>query len=302
MSLKVLVTGGTGAVGRQLCEYLSEQNFEVSILSRRKNENSRYKTFLWDYKHSLIDKKALENCDYIIHLAGAGIADSRWTTERKVAILDSRIKTTALIHKALSSINHKVKGVISASAVGYYGQINTNKTFVEDDSPGSDFVAEVCKKWEEESRKFEDMGIRTVQFRIGIVLMKKGGALEKMAKPFKYNVGAALASGKQIIPWIHVEDLIRMIHQGILSNEMQGPYNACSPHPINNNTFSKLLAKTLKKTIWLPNIPSFVLRLILGKRSILLTAGSGVSTQKIMDTGFKFNHPDLEPALIDLLA
>ncbi|WKK65382.1 TIGR01777 family oxidoreductase [Lutimonas zeaxanthinifaciens] len=301
MSLKVLVTGGTGAVGKELCAYLTDQNFEVSILSRSKNENSNYKSYLWDYKHSLIDKKALKNCDYIVHLVGAGIADSRWTPERKREILDSRIKTTSLILKALSGMNHKVKAIISASAVGYYGQINSDKTFVENDAPGTDFVAKVCKKWEEESRKFEAIGIRSVQLRIGIVLMKKGGALEKMAQPFKYNVGAILASGKQIIPWIHIEDLIKMIHQGIQSTEMRGPYNACSPQPVDNSTFSKLLAKTLGKPIWLPNIPGFVLKIILGKRSVLATRGSRVSSEKISDTGFKFSYPELEPALSDLL-
>lgn len=302
MSLRVLVAGGTGAVGRQLCAYLADQNFEVSILSRRKNENSLYKTYLWDYKHSLIDNKALENCDYVVHLAGAGIADSRWTPQRKREILESRIKTTILIHKALSRMNHKVKAVVSASAVGYYGQINSDKTFVENDPPGSDFVAEVCKKWEEENRKFEEIGIRSVQLRIGIVLMKKGGALEKMVQPFKYNLGAVLASGKQIIPWIHVEDLIRIIYQGIQLTQMQGPYNACSPYPVTNSTFSKLLAKTMKKTIWLPNIPAFALKIILGNRAVLLTKGSRVSAEKIIDTGFKFNQPELEPALRNLLA
>ncbi|UCE93595.1 MAG: TIGR01777 family oxidoreductase [Flavobacteriaceae bacterium] len=301
MSLKVLVTGGTGAVGSQLCDFLAGQNFEVSVLSRRKNENSRYTTYLWDYKHALIDKKALENCDYIVHLAGAGIADSRWTSERKREILESRIKTTSLIYKALSTVDHKVKAIISASAVGYYGQINSDHIYVEDDPPGEDFVAQVCQKWEEESRKFENLGIRTVQFRIGIVLMKKGGALEKMALPFNYNVGAVLASGKQIIPWIHVVDLLRMILLGIQSSEMKGPYNACSPHPVSNSAFSKLLAKTLNKPILLPNIPEFVLKTILGKRAVLLTAGSRVSSQKIINSGFKFNHPELEPCLRDIL-
>lgn len=302
MSLKVLVTGGTGAVGKQLCEFLTDQNFEVSILSRRKNENARYKTYLWDYKHSLIDKKAFENCDYIIHLAGAGIADSRWTSARKREILNSRIETTTLLYKALSTINHTVKAIISASAVGYYGQTNTDKILSEDDPPGSDFVAEICKKWEDESRKFENIGIRTVQLRIGIVLMKNGGALEKMTQPFKYHVGAVLASGKQIIPWIHVEDLIRIFFQGIQSSEMKGPYNACSPHPVDNSSFSRLLAKIMKKPIWLPNIPGLLLKLILGKRAVLVTSGSKVSAEKIIDTGFKFNFPELEPALRDLLA
>ncbi len=155
MAIKVLITGGTGAIGSQLCDFLSEQNIEVSILSRSINKNSKYTTYLWDYENSLIDNKAFEQCDYIIHLAGAGIADKRWTKSRKNEILHSRVKTTALLFKALSNTNHKVKGIISASAVGYYGQITTPLNFKEDDPPGNDFVATVCKAWEAEVDRFK---------------------------------------------------------------------------------------------------------------------------------------------------
>ena len=301
MGLKVLITGGTGAVGRQLCEFLNEQGIEVSILSRRKNDNSKYKTYLWDHENFLIDNNAFSDCDYIIHLAGAGIADKRWTKSRKKEILDSRVKTTNLLYKALSKSEHNVKGIISASAVGYYGQTTTAKIFKEDDQPGNDFVAEVCKAWEDSVNQFQKLGLRTVNLRIGIVLMKKGGALEKMIQPFQWNVGSALGNGKQIIPWIHISDLNHIILQAIQSSDMQGPFNCCAPEPVSNSEFSNEIATVLGKRIWLPKVPALALRLILGSRVILLTEGSRVSAEKILQTKYKFQYPKLEAALTNLL-
>lgn len=301
MGLKVLITGGTGSVGRQLCDFLSEQNIEVSILSRSIKNNSKYKTYVWDHENFLIDKKAFDNCDYIIHLAGAGIADKRWTKSRKKEILDSRVKTTNLLFKALSTSNHKVKGIISASAVGFYGQTTTDSNFKEEDQPGTDFVATVCKAWEEAVNQFQDLGMRTVNLRIGIVLMKKGGALEKMAQPFYWNVGSPIGNGKQIIPWIHITDLKQIILQAIQSPQMEGPYNCCAPDPVSNSEFSTQIAAVLHKRIWLPNVPSWVLRLMLGSRVVLLTEGSRVSAEKILQTKYKFTYPKLEVALQSLL-
>ena len=300
--LRVLITGGTGSVGRVLCQFLTEQHVEVSILSRRINNNSKYKTYLWDHENSLIDNKAFENCDYIIHLAGAGIADKRWTESRKKEILDSRVKTTALLYKALSKSTYKVKGIISASAVGFYGQTTSETNFKEEDQPGNDFVASVCKAQEAGVNKFQNLDMRTVNLRIGIVLMKKGGALEKMAQPFYWNVGAPLGNGKQIIPWIHLTDLNRIILQAIQSSDMEGPYNCCTPYSVSNSEFSKQIASVLGKHMWLPNVPSWVLRLALGSRAVLLTAGSSVSAEKILKTKYEFKYPKLLPALQDLLA
>jgi uncharacterized protein (TIGR01777 family) len=301
MATTVLVTGGTGSIGSLLCEYLSEQGLEVTILSRTKRENSKYKTFLWNLKENFIEAAAFEKCDYIIHLAGAGIADAAWTPKRKKEILDSRVKTTNLLYNFLASHDHQVKGIISASAVGYYGQITTGKTFKEEDAPGNDFVASVCKQWEEGVNRFSDLNMRTVNLRIGIVLMKKGGALEKMVQPFQYHIGSALGSGKQFIPWIHITDLKEIILHSINSILMKGAYNCCAPEPVDNMAFSKTIAKILNKNMWLPNVPEFVLKIILGERSILLTEGSKVSSEKIRQTGFNFKFPELQSALNDLL-
>lgn len=302
MALKVLITGGTGAVGRVLCEFLTDHHIDVSILSRSRNANSKYRTYLWDQETQFIENEALLECDYIIHLAGAGIADKRWSDSRKKEILDSRVDSTALLYKSLSKSKHQVKGIISASAVGYYGQVSTQHNFKETDNPGDDFVAMVCKAWETEVDRFRELGLRTVNLRIGIVLMKNGGALEKMAQPFYWNVGAPLGNGKQIIPWIHITDLCQIILQSVNSSEMVGAYNCCAPEPVTNHEFSVQIAKVLGKRIWLPNVPSWALRLLLGKRSILLTEGSMVSAEKIIQTNYQFKFPKLEEALQDLLS
>ncbi len=301
MGLKVLITGGTGAVGSQLCDFLTEQGIEVSILSRRKRDNSKYKTYLWDHEAFLIDNNAFTDCDYIIHLAGAGIADKRWTESRKKEILDSRVKSTNFLYKVLSKLDHNVKGIISASAVGYYGQTTTSKIFKEDDQPGNDFVAHVCKAWEESVNQFKNLGLRTVNLRIGIVLMKEGGALEKMAQLFYWNLGSALGNGKQIIPWIHIMDLNQIILQAIETPEMEGAYNCCAPDPASNAEFSNEIASALGKSIWLPKVPAVALRLILGRRAVLLTEGSSVSAEKILQTNYKFKYQNLRSALMNLL-
>ncbi len=301
MAPRVLVTGGSGSIGVLLCEYLEGEGYEVSILSRKKRGNSKYKTFIWNYKDNFIENGAFVNCDFIVHLAGAGIANKPWTKARKKEIIDSRVKTTRLIYNTLSACEHQVKGVVSASAVGFYGQVTTSKTYKEDDPSGTDYLASVCKLWEDEVNRFNDLDIRTVSLRIGLVLMKTGGALEKMLLPFKMNVGTALGTGKQIIPWIHIADLNRIILQSIQLTSMNSAYNCCAPEPTDNLHFSKAIAKKLNKKMWLTKAPSTVLKLILGERSILLTEGSKVSSDKIIQTGFNFKYSKLEPALDDLL-
>jgi uncharacterized protein (TIGR01777 family) len=298
---KVLVTGGTGSVGRRLCDFLSGLNFEVSLLSRSKNQSSPYKIYTWDHQYALIEKEAVEQADYIVHLAGAGIVDKKWTKSRKNTILQSRVDTTKLLHKVLSRTQHKVKAVIAASAVGYYGQTTSDHIFMEKDPPGTGFAAFVCKNWEREVQKINELGIRTVNLRFGIVLMEKGGALEKMAAPFYWNLGAPIGSGKQIIPWIHYKDLNKIIVQAMHSSSMTGPYNCCSPEIVTNREFSRQIAQTLGKKMWLPHVPEFIMRLILGERASLLLEGSAVSASKILSTGFTFNYAKLSTALSDLL-
>jgi uncharacterized protein (TIGR01777 family) len=302
MTAKVLVPGGSGSIGRLLCDFLTEKGYEVSVLSRRKSTSSKYKTYLWNYKENFIEEEAILNCDYVIHMAGAGIADKRWTSERKKEIIDSRVKTSALLFKTLSNHKNKVKCFISASGAGYYGQLTSDKIFAETDLPGSDFIGQTCKQWEAAVNQIKTLNIRTVNLRIGMVLMKNGGAIEKMTKPFQLGLGSVLGNGNQIIPWIQANDLQRIILQAMVNKNMHGPYNCCSPETTNNLEFTKTLAITLHKKLWLPHAPVWILKIILGQRSTLLTEGSKLSTKRLLSTGFAFNYPGLQDALSEILA
>lgn len=280
-----------------LCKFLKERGYEVSVLSRRRTENEKFKTYLWNYKENFIEKEALASCDYIIHLAGAGIADKRWSNQRKKEIIESRTATSKLLYDTLKHEKNQVKAVISASGAGYYGQITTDKIFSESDSVGSDFIGQICKEWEETVNKIQTLGIRTVNLRIGLVLMKNAGALEKMTPAFRLGLGSVLGSGRQFMPWIHINDLLSVFYMALSNKAFIGPYNCCSPETVSNMEFSKTLAKSIHKKIWLPNTPAWVLKIILGQRAVLLTEGSKLSAQKLLSSGFEFKYPHLEDAL-----
>jgi hypothetical protein len=295
----ILVTGGTGLIGKHLCNLLKQKGHIVSILSRSKNANPT--TYIWDIAKDYIEPKAIIEADYIIHLAGAGIVDKRWSKSRKKTLISSRVDSTNLLFNKVKELNPKLKGFISASGIGYYGAITSDKIFNEDDKPENDFISEICMVWEKSVDQFNSLGIRTVILRTGIVLAKEGGALEKIIKPIKLGFGAAIGTGKQYMPWIHIDDLCSMYLDAIKNQEIKGIYNAVSPEHINNNLFTKSIGEVLKKSIWLPNIPAFVLKLILGKMAIIVLEGSRVSSEKIIETGFNFNYHKLKTALKNLL-
>lgn len=297
---RVLITGASGLIGSELSLSLSQKGFEVIHLSRRKSQ-SKYQTFLWDLKNSIIDKGALENIDYIVHLAGAGIADKRWTPKRKQEIIDSRVKSAELLYDEISKLDKKPKAFISASAIGYYGAVTSEKVFKEDDPPANDFQGKVCKLWEESSQQFERLGIRTVQLRFGVVLSGKGGALTKMLLPTKLGLGSALGTGKQFMPWIHIKDAIHIIEKAIKDEDIKGAYNVVSPSYVNNNEFTAALAKVLNKPLFMPKVPGWVLKLVLGEMSQIILEGSRISYQKIIDDGYKFKFSNLDEALKDIL-
>jgi len=297
----VLITGGTGLIGRNLSEKLTNKGYRVTILSRKNNRHSKYKTYTWNYLKNEIEKDTLKEIDYIIHLAGTGIIDKSWTKKRKKEIINSRVKTTNLLFNTLNSQDHKVKAFISTSAIGFYGNRNDEHIHVETDPSGNDFLSETCKTWENATNKFNQLNIRTVKLRIGIVLTKKGGALEKMAHPAKYGLSAAIGNGKQYLPWIHIDDLTNIYIKAMEDENMQGTHNAVAPTHTTNKEFTKTLAKILKKPYWLPNIPAFLLILALGKRSDLLLKGNRISAKKIEDSGFIFQFPELNNALNHLI-
>lgn len=286
---KILITGGTGLVGTRLTKMLIDKKHEVIILSRNpENKNE----FQWDISKNYVDKKAFENTDYIIHLAGAGIADKRWTDERKKIIIDSRVQTANLLFNTIKENNINLKGFISASGIGYYGAITTNTIFKESDPVGADFLGEVCQKWEDAAHQFEDLNIPVTILRTGIVLSEKGGALEKMRLPVISPIG----SGKQYLPWIHMDDLCDMYIQAIEGN-LKGIYNSVAPEHHTSITFSKALAKSLNRPYIGICVPSFMLKLLFGELSIILLEGSRISAKKIEKNGYSFRFKTLKKAL-----
>ena len=301
MSKTILITGGTGLVGTRLTEILQSENYSVKYLSRSAGVKNGIESFKWDINAGTIDEKAFENVSAVIHLAGAGVADKKWTPERKKEILDSRTKSTQLIKDTLAKIDHNVESFVSASAIGYYGW-DTGGVWVKEGSRfGDDFLATVTKAWEEKVDEIESLGIRVVKLRIGIVFSEKGGALYELSKPIKFGVGAPLGAGDQYMSWIHIDDLCRMFIYACQNKEVKGVFNAAGPNPETNKIITKMAAELLGKPCFLPNVPSFILKIILGKRAAMVLGGSRVSSEKIQSLGFKFKFPELKNALKDLL-
>jgi len=291
---KVVITGGTGLVGKTLTKLLISKGFEVVVLTRNQKLATQFTNFsFWDVDNEIIDEQLINTTDYIIHLAGEGIADKRWSLSRKKQILESRIKPLKLIYNVLQKNSFQLKALISASGVGFYGAITSDNIFTEEDVSATDFLGQTCQLWEDEVDKFNTLNVRTVKLRTGIVLTKDGGALKKMARPFKFGFGSAIGSGKQYMPWISLNDLCNMYLFAIDNNHVSGAYNAVIEDETTNLSFSKTLAKSLNKSIWLPNIPSLLLKIVLGEMATLLLEGSRVSNKKITSQGFVFQDVDL---------
>ncbi len=297
MTKKILIAGGSGLIGKQLTNTLLERGYAVAHLGRS-TSGGKVPTFIWDPEKGTYDKDALDGIDVVVNLAGAGVADKRWTPDRKKTIIESRIKSVALLSKMIE--NSSVETVIGASAIGYYG-FSKEKIFNESDPSGSDFLAHVTREWEEAYHPINKQGKRLVNFRIGIVLAKEGGALQEMAKPIRYFVGAPLGSGQQVLSWIHIDDLCAMFLQAVEQKEMQGVYNAVSPNPVTNKEITYAIAEKLKRPILVPFVPAFGLKIVLGEMAGIVLNGSVVSSNKIEATGFEFSFPHLDGALQDLL-
>lgn len=294
--MNILITGGSGLIGKELNKTLVTNGHQVSILSRKKSNDSN--TFHWDPSSNTIELEALQWADSIVHLAGAGIVDSKWTERRKQVLEESRVKTAQLIFNTIKENNIQVKSFISASGIGFYGAETTSKIYTEEDEASSHYIGKLCVKWEQAAQKFKSLGIQVNILRTGVVLTPEGGALEKLAKPIKYGIGSPLGSGKQYIPWIHVTDLCKMYTKLIDGNLKKNTiYNAVAPEHITNQDFTKVLAKTLHRKLWMPNVPSFVLKIILGTRADLVLEGSRISCDKIQEDGFTFHYPQLKMAL-----
>jgi uncharacterized protein len=296
----ILITGASGMIGSRLTEILLERGYSVAHLGRSKKED-RIKSYVWNVNNFVVEPGALRGITSVIHLAGAGVAEKRWTEERKKEILESRIKSTALLSDTLKKGNHHVTSVISASAIGYYGIHDNERVFVESDPPASDFMAEVTKRWEEEVEKIRTSDTRVVKLRVGIVLSDRGGALKKMIEPIRLFVGAPLGSGNQSINWIHIDDLCEMFIKAIEDEQMDGAYNATGPYPVTNRELTKAIGKVINRPVLLPFIPAFVLKMVVGEMAEYVLKGSKVSSEKIQKAGFEFKFKNLDEALKSLL-
>lgn len=294
--MTVLISGTTGLVGKKLKSVLESKNYTVKSLSRKKEENS----FYWNLNENYIDPKAFENVDAIIHLAGAPIS-SKWTKEYKKELYDSRIKTADLLFDFAKKYSPHLKTFITASGTNYYGTFTSDKILTEKDKNGDDFLGNLCKDWEYAAFQFQELGTRIASLRTAAVLAENSGMLKEFMPLAKLNLASPLGSGKQIVPWIHLDDLVEMYIYALENEDMNGAYNAVAPEVVNNKEFTKTIAKVMDKFIILPNVPAFALKLILGEMSSIALEGSAISAQKIQDAGFQFKFPQLKFALKDLI-
>jgi len=291
----ILITG-TGFLSGYLRKKLEKNNCRIHFLSRTPVDSSSYR---WDMKTRWIDPAAFENVHTIIHLAGASLADGRWTAERKKEIIDSRVNSAKLIYEKLKLSGHSIQTFISASAVGIYGDAG-DEWISEDHSISPDFLGETCRLWESAARRFADLGIRVVILRIGVVLSGDGGALPVMARPVKLFAGAPLGSGNQFMSWIHIDDLCSIFLKAVEDGSMNGIYNAVAPNPVTNKEFMTKLASALHRPLWPFNVPAWLLKILLGEKSKIVLDGQRVSAQKLRDSGFTFNFSNLEQAIHDI--
>jgi len=308
----VLITGGTGLVGKTLTKMLLEQGYEVIVLTRdiaqHNAEAGRKLSYVgWNVKDQKINVASIQKADYIVHLAGASVGDKRWTNKQKKEIVESRTRSSELISKALKNIPNKVSAVISASAIGWYIPTSTvreerkiRRTETEPPDPG--FLGETCRLWEAAIDPVTELGKRLVKLRIGIVLSNEGGAFPRFKKPARFGLAAILGNGKQMVSWIHIDDVCRMFLEAIRNVQMEGIYNAVAPHAVNNKVLTLSLAKAMRGGFYIPfHVPAFVLKLLFGEMSIEVLKSAEASAEKIRRTGFQFLYPTLESALSVLI-
>lgn len=296
----VLITGGSGLIGKHLSEMLLGKGYTVGHLTRSFAKNSDdIKLFTWNVDKGEIDQHAIPWADHIIHLAGETVGQ-RWTKSVKQKILQSRVDSTLLIVKELKTSHHQLKSLICASAVGYYGEDTGDKLLLEESPQGDGFLADVVANWEGAAETGTNYTERLVKIRIGIVLSAKGGAMSKMAMPIKLGVGSALGSGRQWLSWIHIDDLCKMFLQAV-EEPLHGIFNGVGPYPVTNSEFTKLLAHQLKRPIILPKVPAFVLKLMLGEMSVLALGSNKAEPVAFLKEGFTFGFPKLDEALKSLI-
>ena len=299
----VLITGGNGMIGKALTSHLIDKGYKVIVLTRQlpaqKSTLPEIEFALWDTKKQTIDIAAVQKADYTIHLAGAGVVDKKWTATYKKEIQQSRTESSKLLLTTLQNNANKIKAVVSASAIGWYGEdVAGEKPFVETDKPASGFLGETCVLWEQSITPVEALQKRLVKIRIGIVLSNEGGALAEFKKPVKLGVAGILGDGSQVVSWIHIDDLCRLFMYAIENENLSGVYNAVAPVPVTNKALTLELAKKMRGKFFIPlHVPAFVLKIMLGDRSIEVLKSTTVSDAKIKQAGFTFLFPTVDVAL-----
>ena len=300
--MRILITGATGLIGTELVSLLLQNGVEVHYLTTSKKKiikEDKYHGFFWNPAQGIIDENCLLGVDVIVHLAGASIA-KRWTSAYKQEIIESRIASSNTLYKAIKENPNQVKQIISASGTAIYPD---SATAIYDElsiANQDNFLSNVVVKWEESINKFKQLDIKVCKLRTGIVLSKNGGALQEMIKPIQFGLGAAFGNGQQITSWIHIHDLAVMYFFAA-KNQWEGIYNAVSPNPISNENLTKALANILHKPLFLPNIPRFVMRLMLGEMHELLFTNKNISAKKVIESGFQFQFPTIEKALSNII-
>ena len=297
----ILIAGGTGLVGKHLSKTLVEKGYQVSHLSRRENLQAKYPAYRWDLKEKFIDPKAIKQADIIINLAGSNIGEGRWTKASKKIAIDSRVIGNELLHQYVKQHQPNLEAFIAASAMGYYGD-REDEILGEDSPAGSGgFLVECCTLWEKAIHSFDDTNIRTIIFRIPLVLSTQGGALSKMLPSYQFGLGAFFGDGQQWYSWVHPEDISNMFITAIENKNWSGTFNAGTPNPVRNKEMAVAIKKALNKFALVLPAPALFLKIGLGEMSSSVLGSTRLSAKKILDAGFKFQHPELVPALQDII-
>ncbi len=298
----VLITGGSGLLGTALSELLVKKGYEVRHISRQRNPNSTYKNFLWNLHEGAVDPKAFSGVDFIVHLAGENISEKRWSVKRKHVLVDSRVKTAQLLKEKMLEQGVRINAFISASGIGYY-KANSCVDYLSEDAPADEnFLGNCCTQWEAAADSFTPLAERVIKLRTPMVLAKNDGGLKKLTPLVNLGLGAAFGSGKQIVSWVHIDDLCNAFLASIENVTMKGVYNVVAAEQVSNKSFIASIAQVLGRPFFLPNVPRFILQLFLGEMSSLLLEGCTVSSEKLTATGFAFKYKTLDEALKNLLS
>ena len=296
--MKVLITGGSGLLGSALTKKLLKNSIDVVHLTRNKSSKNDVKNYLWNWEKNEIDENCFVGVTHIVHLAGAGIAEKAWTQKRKEEIVKSRVLTTRLMHSKITQLKLPISGFIAASAVGIYGAQISEKVFTEKDKAFEDFMGNCCKQWENSIDKFESIS-RVVKLRLGVILDKNHGALPRIANMVKNRIGSPLGNGQQYMPWIHIEDAVNVFYKSILDEEISGTFNTVSSDYITNSELTNKIGNVFNRKIWLPNVPSFVLKFLYGEMSETILKGVKVSNKKLKEE-INLKYEKIEDALTEI--